>query len=156
VDINTPLADFMSSCQRSVSAATRRQWILGLPGIALACAVARPAKAEPLSIRSETGRFTVRISGLGRRERLNYLHGFDFVLMTADGNPASGASIVLTGRRRDTNNSLPTAPRVTAAPGPGHYRAEGLRFHMPGEWRLILTIALKDLRDAAALDIVAY
>ena len=78
------------------------------------------------------------------------------MLTTADGRPVNDASIVLTGRRRDTNNPLPTMPRVAAVVGGGHYRAEGVRFHMPGEWRLTLTIGVKDVHDTAAIDIVAY
>jgi hypothetical protein len=138
------------------AAATRRQCMLALPTVALICAATGRAQAESLAIRSERRQFTIRLNGLGRRERPNHLHGFDLLLMTSDGRPADGASIVLTGLRRDTNNPLPTAPQVSPTPEPGHYRAEGLRFHMPGEWRLILTIACKDVRDTAALDIVVY
>ena len=119
--------------------------------LAFAPAVAQPAA---LSLRSEKAHFTLRVTGIGRPERLNHLHGFDLQLADAAGRPLSGATIALTGLREDSNSPLPTAPRVAPAPGNGQYRAEGLRFHMPGEWRLIFSIDSGGIRDRAILSII--
>ena len=132
----------------------RRRFILCGPLLALVWATAVPAQAAPLSIKSEAGKFIVRVNGIARPERLNHLHGFDLALATAGGKPVSGASIGLTGRRRETNSPLPTLPQVSVMPGAGHYRVEGLRFHMPGEWQLIFAIGDGAIRDRAVLDIV--
>ncbi len=134
-------------------ASLARRLIVGVPLLALIGAAAL-AQAAPLSIRSEAGTFIVGVSGIARPERLNHLHGFDLVLAMAGGKPVSGATIGLTGLRGDTNSPLPTLPQVLAAPGAGHYRVEGLRFHMPGEWRLIFAIGDGAIRDRAVLDIV--
>ena len=131
-----------------------RRSIISAPLLALVWAAVAPAQAAPLSIKSEAGKLTVQVSGIDRPERLNHLHGFGLVLATAGGKPASGASIGLSGLRRDTNSPLPTMPQVSAVPGAGHYRVEGLRFHMPGEWRLIFAIGDGAIRDRAVLDIV--
>jgi hypothetical protein len=113
----------------------------------------RPGPAQPIALRSDGGHFTLRVTGLDHPERLNLLHGFDLSLATADGSPVSGASIVLAGRRRTSSNPLPTAPRVSPAPGEGNYRVEGLRLHMPGEWHLVFEIEFAHIRDRAALGI---
>lgn len=137
----------------SVLVSARRRLLLGLLILPFACTVVRPANGEPPSIRSEKGRFAVRLTGIERPERLNHLHGFDLLLTDNAGKPVTGASIVLSGLRRDSNNPLPTSPRVSSAPGLGLYRAEGLRFHMAGEWQLIFAIDSGGIHDSAVLDV---
>jgi len=119
----------------------------------LALVAGSPALAQPVTIHSEAGRFTLRISGLARSEPLNRLHGFDLALETADGRPLAGASIALAGRRNTSPNPLPTSPRVAPVADEGRYRVEGLRFHMPGEWRLVFDIEFAQIRDRATLDV---
>jgi hypothetical protein len=118
------------------------------------CAADRAVAAEAMSIRSADGHFVLRLMGLERFEPTNRLRGFDLRLETADGRPATGASITLSGRRFDAPNPLPTLPRITPATGEGHYRVEGLRFHMPGDWHLVFAIDFAQIHDRAALDIV--
>jgi hypothetical protein len=126
---------------------------LGLAAAAVTLA-ALEASAAPVTIRSAGGHFILRVSGIGLPERINHLHGFDLVLTTTDAEPVTGASIVLTGERRFAPNPLPTLPQVRAAPGPGNYRVEGLRFHMAGEWHLVFAIEFAQIHDRAALDVV--
>ncbi len=109
---------------------------------------------EPISLRSEADRFAIRIEGIERPERVNHLHGFELALATADGKPATGATIVLTGQRRYSTSPLPTLPQVFSASGEGKYRVEGLRFHIAGEWRLVFEINFKQIRDRVALDVL--
>jgi hypothetical protein len=58
------------------------------------------------------------------------------------------------GERRFARNPLPTAPQVRPGPAPGSHRVEALRFHMAGEWRLVLSIEFEQIRDRAVLDVV--
>lgn len=111
-----------------------------------------PALGTPMSIRSAAGYFTVRLTGIGRTEPLNHMHGFDLWL-TSKGKPVDGATIVLTGSRRETDNPLPTLPQISFTGTPGRYRGEGLRFHMPGNWQLTFTIASGTIRDRAIVDV---
>jgi hypothetical protein len=128
--------------------------VVGLPVLTLLCAVARAQPEEPFVLRSEAGRFNLRLTGVNRPEALNRLHGFNLSLTTADGSPAAGARIAVGGQRRYAPNQLPTAPQVRPGPVAGSYRVDGLRFHMAGEWRLVLDIELEQIHDRAVLDIV--
>jgi hypothetical protein len=121
--------------------------------VAFICAVPAVA-AEAIQVRSEAGHFIIRVTGIERPEPINHLHGFDLSLATADGRPAAGATIVVTGERRYALNPLPTAPRVSSAQAEGQYRVEGLRFHMAGEWQLDFAVSLGEIRDRASLDVV--
>lgn len=119
--------------------------------VAAAALIGAAPQAEPTIVRSEAGRFILRIVGIDRPERINHMHGFDLMLATPAGEPVTGASIGLTGERRSTANPLPTMPLIAPAAGAGRYRAEGLRFHMPGEWRLVFDIRFAHIRDRATL-----
>ena len=130
-----------------------RRWMLGWTALPLIFAVARTAAAESIVIKSEGKLFRVRLTGLGRTEQTNHLHGFDLFLTTVDGRAAASASITLTGERRYSPNPLPTLPQVRPGPTHGSYRVEGLRFHIGGEWRLAFAIEFEQIRDRAMLDI---
>jgi hypothetical protein len=110
--------------------------------------------AGPMTVRSDGGHFILQVTGIVSPEAINHMHGFDLSLTTADGQPVSGATIGLTGDRRFAPNPLPTMPQVSAASPPGHYRVEGLRFHMAGEWHLVFTIDFAQIRDRAVLGVV--
>lgn len=127
--------------------------LIGLAATLVAAAVLAGAgpQAEPTVVRSDDGHFILRIAGIDRPERINRMHGFDLMLVTPTGEPVTGASIGLTGERRSTTNPLPTMPQITPAGGAGRYRAEGLRFHMPGEWWLAFDIRFAHIRDRATL-----
>jgi hypothetical protein len=133
---------------------TRLLRALSVLALALLGASAGAQPAEPIVLRSEAGRFSLQLSGLARPETLNRLHGFDLTLAAADGGPVAGAAIALSGERRFARNPLPTAPQVRPGAVPGSYRVEGVRFHMAGEWRLVLSIEFEQIRDRAILDLV--
>jgi hypothetical protein len=110
--------------------------------------------AQPVALRSEASRFALHAFGLDNPERLNHLHGFDLSVVAADGMPVTGALISLTGEHRFARNPLPTSPQVSPGDGAGSYRVEGLRFHVPGQWRLVVNIEFEQVRDRATLDIL--
>jgi hypothetical protein len=91
---------------------------------------------------------------MARSERVNHMRRLRLAITAADGRPAGGAAIALEGQHRYAPNPLPTAPRVTSEPEQGRYTVEGLRFHMPGEWRLTFEIAFEEIRDRVTLDVV--
>jgi hypothetical protein len=138
---------------RSALAAHHWLW-LSLLLIPLALVGAGPVAAQPLSIRSEGGHFSLRVTGIDRPERLNHLHGFEFRLTDAAGKPVNHAMVVLSGRRSDSDSPLPTSPQIMPTAEGGSYRAEGLRFHMPGDWQLIFAIVSGGIRDRAVLNVV--
>jgi hypothetical protein len=138
----------------SSALAARRWLLLSLLLLPLAPVVARPVAPEPLPIRSEAGHFIVRVTGIDRPEHLNHLHGFELRLADAAGKPVTDATVVLSGLRSDSNSPLPTLPQVLPVAGDGRYWAEGLRFHMPGDWQMIFTIDSSGIRDRAFLHVI--
>jgi hypothetical protein len=144
------LCGALASAERAPS----RRLVLVLPALALICALARSGAAEAIALPSAGNFFIVRLAGIGPTEQVNRMHGFDLSLTTVDGRAAGGAAIRLTGLRRYTQSPLPTSPRVSPGPGEGSYRIEGLRFHMPGEWRLVFEIDFEQISDHAAIEIV--
>ena len=110
--------------------------------------------AEPIVLRTENNKFSIRLSGLELPERVNHLHGIDIFLSTPDGKPVATAAILVTGHQRYALNPLPTSPRVLAGAQDGTYRLEGLRFHMAGEWHLVLAIEHGRNHDRASLDVL--
>ena len=123
--------------------------LLALAGYALA-----PADAGPMELASVEEHFRLRVTGIDRTEPLNRMHGFELSVLTRDGEPVAGATVNFDGQRLLTANPLPTTPRIVAASAPGVYRGEGLRFHIPGAWRVVLDIEWREIRDRATLDIV--
>jgi hypothetical protein len=152
----TAVQDLMRGVLRAVAKWLRLIGLpmAGLPMFVVWSANAQPLPAQPTLRHSEAGHFIVRVSGIQHPEHLNRMHGLELSLSTADGKPAAGATIVLTGQRRYSSNPLPTLPAVTPEPAAGHYQVAGLRFHMPGEWRLVLDIDFAHIRDRATLDVV--
>ena len=130
-----------------------RRGVLRCATFSLAFAASRAKASELIRLESEARQFGITLLGLARKEVLNDLHGFDLILDTQDGRAAVGARIALTGERLYSRNPLPTQPKVRAGPTPGSYRVEGLRFHMGGEWRLVFTIELAQIRDHAVFDL---
>lgn len=72
---------------------------------------------------------------------INTLHAWVLLVQTAEGKPVSDAVIEIGGGMPQHDHGLPTRPQVTADPGAGNYRIEGLRFHMQGEWQLSVSIS---------------
>jgi hypothetical protein len=123
-------------------------------GALLLLGLTNPAAAETIVVRTDGHHFSLRIVGVAHTEQLNHLHGFDIALETAHGRPVSGATIVITGERRYAPNPLPTMPQVRPGPAAGSYRAEGLRFHIPGEWHLDFAIQSGEIHDRAVLGLM--
>ena len=82
---------------------------------------------------------------------INQIHAWVFEVKTPAGDPVTGATISVTGGMPLHNHGLPTAPRMTAEPGNGRYRLEGIRFHMRGDWELTVTIDVYGRRDTVVI-----
>ncbi len=71
---------------------------------------------------------------------INTIHSWVLTIRDADGVPVTGAEISVDGGMPEHDHGLPTRPRVTEEIGEGRYRLDGLRFHMAGEWEIVVTI----------------
>jgi hypothetical protein len=50
------------------------------------------------------------------------------------------------------DHGLPTQPRVTEEINPGTYLLEGVRFHMPGKWSMVISIETEENLSTVSLD----
>lgn len=104
-------------------------------------------------LHSEAGHFVLRLTGIERPEPLNRMHRIEMTLTAVNGEPVTGATVLLTGRHRYALNPLPTSPLVRPGPTAGSYGIKGLRFHIPGDWRLVFEIELAEVRDRATFEL---
>ena len=82
---------------------------------------------------------------------INRIHTWIFHVETPDGAAVDDAEISVTGGMPLHNHGLPTAPQMTADLGNGNYRVEGMRFHMAGDWELLVTIDAAGRRDTVII-----
>ena len=82
---------------------------------------------------------------------LNQIHEWQLSI-ERNNAPVSGESIVLTGGMQNHDHGLPTQPKITSEPAPGRYILEGIRFHMPGLWEIIIDISGDGPQDTATIE----
>lgn len=83
---------------------------------------------------------------------LNRIHSWHIHVFRPNGQPLGGATVEFSGGMPEHDHGLPTAPRVTREEQPGVYLLEGLRFHMPGLWQIIVSIAAEGRRHQAQFE----
>jgi hypothetical protein len=123
-----------------------------LPGLVWLAALLLPqqpeaAPDEPRWLSSRAGHFRVLLLPDAEPPPLNRMHAWNLLLQDAAGQPLSGALLQFDGGMPAHNHGLPSAPQVLPLARPGHYRIEGLRFHMPGAWELRLQIRHEGRED---------
>lgn len=79
---------------------------------------------------------------------LNQIHNWVLHVATAAGEPVAEADIQVHGQMPAHHHGLPTAPQVTAYLGDGHYRVEGMKFQMGGQWTVTFVITAAGQRDS--------
>jgi hypothetical protein len=89
---------------------------------------------------SDRGSFTVGFESSLEPIVINKIHTWTLHVKTADALPLSGATISVVGGMPLHNHGLPTRPRVSEESNPGDYRLDGMRFHMRGDWEIVVTI----------------
>lgn len=83
--------------------------------------------------------------------KLRKLQQVKLNVRTADQVPVDGATIAVGGGMPQHGHGLPTAPKVTRAPGHGVYQVDGVKFNMGGWWELKFRIT-----SAAGVDSVTF
>ena len=89
---------------------------------------------------------TVRLSSLQSPLPLNQMHQWEIQISDSQGEPVDVAEVTVTGGMPEHDHGLATSPRVTQQLGDGKYLLEGMRFHMPGLWKLDFTIIVDNQR----------
>ena len=82
---------------------------------------------------------------------INQIHSW-ILELSNDSGVISGAEIVVQGGMPEHNHGLPTEPQMTGEVSPGTYLVEGIRFHMPGAWRVRFLIRVNGKETQAFLD----
>ncbi|NOX40495.1 MAG: FixH family protein [Alphaproteobacteria bacterium] len=82
----------------------------------------------------------------------NSPHAWIAEIKTADGEPVTNATIMVDGGMAAHGHGMPTRPRMTENLGDGHYKIDGMQFHMAGEWQLNLAITVDDVTDTVTFD----
>jgi hypothetical protein len=120
-------------------------WLLVLPA----------AQAENTSLVAEsqpTG-LTVALSSQLAPLTINQMHNWIVTVTSADGRPVEDATILVDGGMPAHNHGLATHPRITDYLGDGQYLLQGMRFHMNGEWVVVLRIEHSGRRHTAEFNL---
>jgi hypothetical protein len=71
-------------------------------------------------------------------------------VLTDEQGPIEDAALTVTGGMPEHNHGMPTQPQITQQLAAGRYLLEGVRFHMPGLWRITAVVT----RESAPVTIV--
>lgn len=71
---------------------------------------------------------------------INRMHRWILHIASDTGLGIEGAVIDVEGGMPAHDHGLPTKPRVTEDLGGGDYMLEGMRFHMRGDWEIVVTV----------------
>jgi hypothetical protein len=66
-------------------------------------------------------------------------HAWTVTIADGEGRPVRDASLAVLGGMPEHDHGFPTTPQVRPL-GDGRYLVEGIKFHMPGDWVVILRI----------------
>lgn len=83
---------------------------------------------------------------------INQIHSWQIRITDDRKQIVANAQVSVTGGMPDHNHGLPTQPQVTSQLEGGFYVLEGVRFHMPGRWQIIVSIKLAGEEDRAIID----
>ncbi len=83
---------------------------------------------------------------------INRIHSWHIEITDADGKPVSNAQITVGGGMPDHDHGLPTQPQVTEEIGDGTYLLEGMRFHMPGKWQIVIDFRVGDQVHSTSIE----
>jgi hypothetical protein len=107
-----------------------------------------------LESRSKRGHFVVEAEASLNPVSTGVTHEWVVTVLDAKRTRVSGCSVRFDGEMPAHGHGLPTAPRVTQELEPGRYLVEGVRFSMPGQWRLLVALErCAGHQDTAAFDL---
>ncbi len=131
----------------------RRKHAAGAVGalLLLGLVVHSPVLAEDRTWPSDAGHFVVSYSPDLDPLAINRMHGWTLLVQDATGMPVVNARITLDGGMPQHDHGLPTQPAVSPGGRAGEYRVAGIRFHMPGDWLISITIENEQHRDTVTI-----
>jgi len=121
--------------------------------ILAAAALAPLAQAELLGSSTSASGLELTIDSELSTVPLNRIHSWRLSLTDASGKPVTAAHVEVRGGMPEHDHGLPTAPIVAAVDEPGRFLLQGIRFHMPGSWRLFFTIEHDGLSEVIEFEL---
>jgi hypothetical protein len=82
---------------------------------------------------------------------INNIHNWIINIEDSKNNPINDLIITVTGGMPIHSHGLPTSPKVTSQISSGLYKLEGIKFHMAGEWEIIMELKNDDSIDIAKI-----
>ena len=83
--------------------------------------------------------------------KINRIHSWRIRILDANGAPQE-AHMSISGGMPEHDHGMPTAPQITRQLDNGDYLLEGMRFHMPGAWQLLIELTIKGAQQTAVID----
>ena len=112
-----------------------------------------PASAKEPDLSIETGEgLRILIHSQLSPLQINRIHSWHVEVVDADSKPVTDAVVAVTGGMPEHDHGLPTQPKVTEEIKPGTYLLQGVRFHMPGKWRIMISIETEAILTSVSLD----
>lgn len=93
---------------------------------------------EPDLVGTSGDAYSVKIFSQLSPIEINRIHSWHIEITDVDGKPVSKAQITVGGGMPDHDHGLPTQPQVAGEVSHGTYLLEGIRFHMPGKWQIVI------------------
>ncbi len=114
--------------------------VLVAGGIAFAAATTPPADLDySLAHASDAGLYHVTLVPSVEPVPVGKMHAWTVAVTEADGDPID-ATVSLDGGMPQHGHGLPTEPQVTGRDAEGRYIVGGMKFNMPGWWKLEVKI----------------
>ncbi len=131
----------VTSTMKSLALLSRKIYLTcTLFAAALLSLFAGTSTAIEADLSGSTGGILLEIYSRLSPIEINTIHSWEIVLSDAEG-PISGATLEIVGGMPEHNHGMPTQPQITEELTPGRYLLEGVRFHMPGLWRMTASIS---------------
>ena len=105
------------------------------------------AEESPDIVVETASGWTIHIDSEVSPLRINQIHSWRIEIRDSNSALVPNALLEVEGGMPDHNHGLPTQPRVIAEIAPGTYLLQGVRFHMPGRWRMQFIISTKDQEE---------
>ena len=96
--------------------------------------------------------YSVKISSQLSPLEINRIHSWHIEITDVGGRPVSNAQITVSGGMPDHDHGLPTQPQITEEIRAGTYLLEGMRFHMPGKWQIVIGFRLGNQLHSASIE----
>lgn len=79
-------------------------------------------------------------------------HAWTVTIADGEGRPVRDATLTVLGGMPEHDHGFPTTPQVKPL-GDGRYLVEGIKFHMPGDWVVILRIQAGSNSDSVRFEL---